>query len=104
MVHIIEFLFLITDFLLTALIYCLIAGAILSFLVAFNVVNAYNPMIRTIINAIDTITEPVCRPVRRFMPHTPGLDLSPMVIIVLIYAAQSTIIPGFFKFLIRIFG
>lgn len=60
--------------------YILIASAIMSWLVAFNVVNLRNQVVATIASFLYTMTEPVLRPIRRFMPNTGGLDLSFLVL------------------------
>ncbi|WP_026790813.1 YggT family protein [Pleomorphomonas oryzae] len=60
--------------------YILIASAIMSWLVAFNVVNLRNPVVSAIASFLYTMTEPVLRPIRRFMPNTGGLDLSFLVL------------------------
>ena len=75
------------DALINTLIYALslywwviIASAIFSWLYAFNVVNPRNPVVGTIGNMLYRLTEPVLRPIRRFMPSTGGLDLSFLVL------------------------
>jgi YggT family protein len=60
--------------------YILIASAIMSWLIAFNVVNLRNPVVSAIASFLYTMTEPVLRPIRRFMPNTGGLDLSFLVL------------------------
>ena len=60
--------------------YILIASAIMSWLVAFNVVNLRNPVVSAIASFLYTMTEPLLRPIRRFMPNTGGLDLSFLVL------------------------
>lgn len=66
-------------------IWIIIAGAVMSWLLAFNVINAYNPVVRSIWNAINALTEPFLMPIRRLlgrlMPGLRGIDLSPMVLI-----------------------
>ncbi|MBS1168398.1 MAG: putative transrane protein [Proteobacteria bacterium] len=60
--------------------YILIASAIMSWLIAFNVVNLRNSVVSAIASFLYTMTEPVLRPIRRFMPNTGGLDLSFLVL------------------------
>lgn len=60
--------------------YILIASAIMSWLVAFNVVNLRNQVVSAIASFLYTMTEPVLRPIRRIMPNTGGLDLSFLVL------------------------
>jgi YggT family protein len=70
------------------LIWGLIAQAVLSWLVAFNVVNTYNGFVRGLMRAFDTIYNPLLRPIRRLLPDMGGIDFSPMVLILLIILVQ----------------
>ena len=81
-------LFQIIDLLLRVLTYIIIAQAILSWLVAFNVINTYNDFVRSFLNALDRITEPLYRPIRRIMPDFGGIDFSPLVVLLLIYIVR----------------
>ncbi|UCH74156.1 MAG: YggT family protein [Rhodospirillales bacterium] len=69
-----------------------IAGVILSWLVAFEVVNTRNRFVFMISDFLFRVTEPALRPIRRFMPHLGGIDLSPLVLIVLLYFAKLSVI------------
>ncbi|MFG1424793.1 YggT family protein [Roseixanthobacter glucoisosaccharinicivorans] len=69
----------------------LIIAAVLSWLLAFNVVNAYNPVVRTVGEFIYRITEPLLAPLRSILPSLGGLDLSPMVLILLIFFIERVI-------------
>ena len=73
-------------------IYLLIAAAVLSWLIAFNVVNARNSVVGTIADFLYRITEPVLRPIRNAMPNLGGLDISPVILILIIYFIQQVII------------
>ncbi len=72
--------------------YILIASAIMSWLVAFNVVNLRNQVVAAIASLLYTMTEPLLRPIRRFMPNTGGLDLSFLVLWFGIILLQQVII------------
>jgi YggT family protein len=76
------------DLLLRVLTYVIIAQAILSWLVAFNVINTYNDFVRSFLNALDRITEPLYRPIRRILPDFGGIDFSPIVVLLLIYIVR----------------
>ncbi len=78
----------ILDLLLMLLSIIIIAQAILSWLVAFNVINTHNDFVRSFLRALDRITEPLYRPVRRLLPDFGGLDFSPLVILLLIMIAR----------------
>ena len=66
-------------------IYVLIAAAVLSWLIAFNVVSTRNQAVAIIAETLWRLTEPVLAPIRRFLPNFGGLDLSPVVLILLLY-------------------
>ena len=73
-------------------VWLLIAGAILSWLIAFNVVNTHNQVVAVIGDFLYRITEPVLRPIRSFMPNLGGLDISPVILILIIFFIQSVIV------------
>ena len=77
--------------LLNFYIWVLIIGAVLSWLVALNVVNPHNRAVRMIGDFIYRITEPVLQPIRRALPRMGGLDLAPLVLIFTIMFIQSFI-------------
>lgn len=70
------------DTLIELYIWILIAAVVLSWLVAFNVVNPYNQIVRAIGNGLFAMTEPALRPIRSVLPNLGGLDLSPMILII----------------------
>ncbi|MBZ8132767.1 YggT family protein [Afifella sp. IM 167] len=70
----------------------IIASAIFSWLYAFNVVNPRNQVVEVIGRALYQLTEPVLRPIRRFVPAFGGLDLSPIIVILIIFLLQRIII------------
>ncbi|RYX98371.1 MAG: YggT family protein [Bradyrhizobiaceae bacterium] len=72
-------------------VWLLIASAILSWLIAFNVVNTRNQFIAAIGEFLYRITEPVLAPIRRMLPSLGGLDLSPIVVILIIMFLQRVI-------------
>ena len=70
-------------------IYVLIASAVLSWLVAFNVVNVRNPIVSQIGEFLYRVTEPVLRPIRNLLPNLGGVDISPIILILLLLFAQK---------------
>jgi YggT family protein len=72
-------------------VWLLIASAILSWLIAFNVVNTRNQFVSSIADFLYRITEPVLRPIRSLMPNLGGLDISPIVVILVIMLIQRVI-------------
>ena len=69
----------------------IIASAILSWLVAFGVVNVRNQFIRVVVDFLYRITEPLLRPIRSFLPAMGGLDISPIILILIIMLIQRII-------------
>ena len=65
-------------------IWMLIIWAIMSWLVAFNVINTSNRLVYTIGDFLNRITEPALRPIRRIVPNLGGIDISPMILILLL--------------------
>ena len=70
-------------------IYALIGVVILSWLVAFGVVNSYNQFVATVQRFLNRITEPLLAPIRRILPDLGGVDLSPMVLILGLWFFQG---------------
>ena len=68
-----------------------IAAVIVSWLVAFNVINSHNNFVRTVLRILYTLTEPVFRQIRRVIPPISGLDLSPIIVFVIIWFLQYTV-------------
>lgn len=69
----------------------LIASAILSWLVAFNVVNTRNRFVYMIGDFLYRVTEPVLRPIRRVIPNVGGVDISPVILILILYFLRRLI-------------
>tara|TARA_B100001939_G_scaffold337788_1_gene342578 strand:- start:41 stop:334 length:294 start_codon:yes stop_codon:yes gene_type:complete len=65
-------------------IWFLIAQAILSWLVAFNIVNTHNNIVSLIGNFLYKVTEPLLKPIRSFLPDFGGIDISPIILIILL--------------------
>lgn len=78
--------------LLDILKWTVIVQAILSWLVAFNVVNTQNRFVREVLRVLDRLLEPLYRPIRRILPDFGGIDLSPMVVLLVILLIQKLII------------
>jgi YggT family protein len=73
-------------------VWLLIASAILSWLVAFNVVNTRNQFVSAVAEFLYRITEPFLAPIRRIMPNLGGLDISPIILILIIMFIQKVIV------------
>jgi YggT family protein len=70
------------DTIITLYIWILIASAVLSWLIAFNVVNTRNPIVAGIGEFLYRVTEPALRPIRAVMPNLGGIDISPVILII----------------------
>jgi YggT family protein len=81
------------DIVLALYWYVVIAAVIVSWLIAFNVINTYNQFVRSLLRALSALTEPVFRQIRRVIPPLGGLDLSPLVVMVLIGWLRFYVIP-----------
>jgi YggT family protein len=79
----------IASLLLTILTWVIIVQVVLSWLLAFNVLNTTSHGVRTFAVAIDRITAPLYRPVRRLLPDFGGIDFSPVVILILIQVLKK---------------
>jgi YggT family protein len=73
-------------------IWLLIAAAVLSWLVAFNVVNTRNQVVHMIGDMLYRLTEPLLRPIRNMLPNLGGIDISPVILILLILFLQNVIV------------
>ena len=71
--------------------YILIINIILSWLIAFNVLNTYNRFVSMILYATQRLTNPLLNPIRRFLPNLGGLDISPIVLILLLFFIQDSL-------------
>jgi YggT family protein len=73
-------------------VWLLIAAAVLSWLIAFNVVNTRNQAVAMLGEFLFRITEPALRPIRAVLPNLGGIDISPVILILIIYFIQEVII------------
>ena len=81
-------LFDIVLFLLRLLSIVVIVQVVLSWLVAFNVVNLHQPFVRGLFTALDRMTEPLYRPIRKILPDFGGIDFSPFVVLIIIVSLR----------------
>src|SRR5262245_58732002 len=68
--------------------WAIILTVILSWLVQFGVVNTRNQFVYSVMNMLARVTEPVLRPIRRLLPNMGGLDISPIIVILILYLVQ----------------
>jgi YggT family protein len=72
-------------------VYVIVIAAILSWLIAFNVINIHNDLVRSIWNALNALTEPVLRPIRQLTPNLGGIDIAPIILLLLIFLIEDII-------------
>jgi YggT family protein len=73
-------------------IWVLIISAVMSWLVAFGVINTNNRFVYTVLDVLWRVTEPVLRPIRRMLPNLGGIDISPVILILLLYFVRNLLI------------
>jgi YggT family protein len=81
-------LFWLLDSAISLYVWALIISAVLSLLIAFNILDTRNRFVWTIADFFYRITEPALRPIRRFMPNLGGIDISPVILILLLQALR----------------
>jgi YggT family protein len=72
--------------------FVLIAAVIMSWLIAFNVINTNNRFVYAVSDFLYRVTEPALRPIRRFVPSLGGVDISPIILILLLWFIQRMIV------------
>jgi YggT family protein len=88
------------SYVITLYVYIIIAGAVMSWLMAFNVINPYNQFVRSLWQGLNALTEPALRPIRRLLPDLGGIDISPLVLILICFFIQSVILPNIAKMVV----
>ena len=89
----IHFVIFIVRALLQALIFAIIVSAVLSWLVAFDVINLRNRFVYSVAHFLDAVTRPVLRPVQKIIPPLGGVDISPVIVIIVLQGALAYLIP-----------
>ena len=67
----------------------IIAWVIMSWLHAFNIINAYSPAVRVVTDILGRLTAPALRPIQRFIPSVGGIDLSPLVLLLAVFFLRN---------------
>jgi YggT family protein len=76
-------------------VWLLIASAVLSWLIAFNVVNTRHPVVGMVANFLYQVTEPVLRPIRSILPNLGGIDISPVILIIALFFIRNLLFEYF---------
>jgi len=99
-----SFLYYVIDGLLQLLVFAIIISAILSWLVAFDVINLRNQVVYNIARFLDAVTRPILAPVQRIIPTLGGVDISPIIVLLVIQGARIYLLPLLFAPLISATG
>lgn len=83
----------IVQVLLNIVWWIIVIQAVLSWLIAFNVINTHSDFVRSVWTALQRMTEPLYRPIRRILPDFGALDISPLVVLLILYILQTIVIP-----------
>jgi YggT family protein len=94
MLAIVGFIFYILNAILGLLVFALIASAIVSWLVAFDVINLRNAFVYNAAKFLDAVTRPVLAPFQRIVPNLGGVDISPILAILVISGIQRYLLPA----------
>ena len=88
------------NYLISLYVYVILGSVILSWLMAFGVVNPYNRFVSALAQAFAAVTEPLLRPIRSVLPDFGGIDFSPLVLLLGCYFVQSVVIPNIAKMIL----
>lgn len=91
-----SFIYFIIDGILGLLVLAIIISAILSWLVAFNVINIRHPFANGVVRFLDAVTRPILRPAQRIIPSLGGVDVSPILVILVLQGARYYLLPWAF--------
>jgi YggT family protein len=98
------FLLIIIAALIKLVIFVLVVNAIFSWLIAFDVVNMRNRVVYQVTRLLDALTRPILRPVQRVIPPFGGVDITPIIVIIVLSAFEVTLLPMIFAPIQRILG
>ena len=97
-----SFLYFIVGGLLDLLVLAIIVSAIMSWLVAFDVINLRNRFVYSLYGFLDAVTRPLLRPVQKVIPPLGGVDISPIIVLLVIQGARIYLLPLIFAPLIAV--
>jgi YggT family protein len=99
-----SFLYFIVSSLLELLVWAIIISAILSWLVAFDVINLRNRFVYNVSRFLDAVTRPVLAPFQRMIPSLGGVDISPIIVILILQGVIRYLLPLIFGPLVNLMG
>jgi YggT family protein len=94
-----SFIYFVLDGILFLMIAAIIVSAILSWLVAFNVINLRNQFVYSVVHFLDAVTRPILRPFQRIIPPLGGVDISPIFAILILQGIKGYLLPWLFRML-----
>jgi YggT family protein len=104
MVPILQFIGFIGDTMLGLLILAIIINAILSWLVAFDVVNLRNRFVFQLSHMLDAVTRPILRPFQKIIPPLGGIDITPLIALIVLHGVKAYLWTALINFLIHLAG
>ena len=104
MAAIIGFIFFVIDALLGLLVLAIIVSAILSWLFAFDVINHRNRFVNQLASALDSLVAPVLAPIRSIIPSLGGIDITPIIVLILIQGIRGYLLPASERALLSLVG
>jgi len=99
-----SFIYFIVSGLLSLLIWAIIISAVLSWLIAFDVINMRNQVVYNVTRFLDAVTRPLLAPFQRFIPPLGGVDITPILLILVLQGAQRYLLPMLFGPLVGALG
>ncbi len=99
-----SFLLFVIDGLLQLLVIAIIIAAVMSWLVAFDVINLRNRFVYNVSRVLDAVTRPILRPVQKIIPAIGGVDISPIIVLLVIQGARLYLLPLIFAPIIAAIG
>jgi YggT family protein len=99
-----SFIYFVIDGALGLVILAIIVSAVLSWLVLFNVINLRNQFVYNVVRFLDAVTTPILAPFRRLIPPLGGVDISPVIAILILQGARAYLLPWLFAPIVRLIG
>ena len=99
-----SFLFFVVNSLLNLLVLAIIVSAVMSWLVAFDVINLRNRFVYSLSRFLDAVTRPLLRPVQKVIPPLGGVDISPIIVLLVIQGARIYLLPLLFAPIVGALG
>jgi YggT family protein len=89
---------------LTVIVWIVVAYAVMSWLIGFQVINLRNPFVARAAGFLDAVVAPLLRPFRRLLPAMAGLDFSPVILLIVVIGVQRYLVPPLFAWLHALVG